>query len=124
MFAPDTKEHRLRQHDQDCYGGVRFVNQVLARDENVEPEPACLVIDLGNGADLKAERSRDALTECNGTPKFIARSVSFGGLLYSRGEADMPLLDGSLAGYRRFMHATEYQVAHSPGVHTSAVSRR
>ncbi|CUA74498.1 hypothetical protein RSOLAG22IIIB_11255 [Rhizoctonia solani] len=115
MFAPDTKEHRLRQHNQDFYGGVKFVNQVLARDENVLLEPACLVIDLGNGADLKTERSRDTLTEFTGTPKFIARSISFGGLLYSREEADMPLLDGSLAGYRQFMHATEYQVAHSPG---------
>ncbi|CUA69832.1 Nebulin-related-anchoring protein [Rhizoctonia solani] len=113
MFAPGGEEYRKR--NRGGYANVKFVNQVLARDENVEPEPACLVIDLGNGADLKTERSRDALTDCTGTPKFIARSVSSGRLLYSSKGVDMPLLDGPSAGYRQFMHTTEYQVAHSPG---------
>ncbi|CAE6472042.1 unnamed protein product [Rhizoctonia solani] len=54
-----------------------------------------------------------------GTPKFIARSISSGRLLNKDASSskgvDMPLLDGLSAGYRQFMHTTEYQVAHNPG---------
>ncbi|KEP51103.1 hypothetical protein V565_067420 [Rhizoctonia solani 123E] len=116
MFAPDTDAYRKR--NREGYADVKFVNQVLAKDKSVNPAPQCLVIDLGNGADLNVERGLDALTERTGTPKFIARSVSSGELLGKKGfsskEVDMPLMEGVLAEYLQFMHATEYQVLDSP----------
>ncbi|CAE6499625.1 unnamed protein product [Rhizoctonia solani] len=117
MFAPDTDAYR--EHNWEDCAQVKFVNQVLAKDKSVNPAPQCLVIDLGNGADLEVERGLDALTEMTGTPKFIARSVSSGKLLGKKGfssrEVDMPLMEGVLAEYLQFMHATEYQVLDNPG---------
>ncbi|CAE6420263.1 unnamed protein product [Rhizoctonia solani] len=117
MFAPRTDEFRER-----CTGGyveVKFANQVLAKDKDAQPEPACLVIDLGNGADLKVKRDRDALTERTGTPKFLARPVSSGELLpkddFNSQGVDMPPTKGPLADYSQFMHANEYQLYSHPG---------
>ncbi|KDN45682.1 hypothetical protein RSAG8_04766, partial [Rhizoctonia solani AG-8 WAC10335] len=98
MFAPDMGKYRERSWKG--YAEVRFVNQVLAKDKNVDPEPACILVDIGNSANLKADRGRDALTECAGNPKFIARSVSSGQLLddkdFPSKGVDMPSLEGSL----------------------------
>ncbi|CAE6429999.1 unnamed protein product [Rhizoctonia solani] len=109
MIAPETEEYRT-----SCASDlteVKFVNQVLTRDKSCEPAPTCLVIDLGNGADLKV--ARDALRERTGTPKFIARSVSSGRLL-RKGEFDsqsvtMPPIE-ELGVYTGFVHSTEYQI--------------
>ncbi|CAE6517901.1 unnamed protein product [Rhizoctonia solani] len=112
MFAPGMGAYQKR--NRGGYAEVKFVNQVLAKDEHVDPAPECLVIDLGNGADLEVVRGTDTLTERTGTPKFIARSVSYGKLLckrtFSSKEIVMPLVEGVLADYHHFMHATEYRV--------------
>ncbi|CAE6405638.1 unnamed protein product [Rhizoctonia solani] len=109
MVAPDTNEYRNR--NMCGYAEVRFVNQVLAKDKNANPDPACLLVDLGNGADLKVERNEQVLKERTGTPKFIARSISCGSLL-PRGDDDeqMPPLVESILNQSKFMHTTEYQV--------------
>ncbi|CAE6434390.1 unnamed protein product [Rhizoctonia solani] len=124
MLAPDTDEYRKR-----CakgYAHVKFVNQVLAKNKECEPNPECLVIDLGNGADLKIERDRDVLTERTasstiyaGTPRFIARSVSTGDLLdpevFNGGGVDLPPMTESLSDYREYMHTSEYDTLKSSG---------
>ncbi|KDN45684.1 hypothetical protein RSAG8_04768, partial [Rhizoctonia solani AG-8 WAC10335] len=119
MFAPDANNYQELSWKGDAE--VRFVNQVLA---NLEPKPTCLVVNFESSADLKAERSRDGLTECTGTPKFIARSVSSWELLddkdYSSSGVHMPLMEGSLADYCQFMHTMEYQVLASPGSATQS----
>lgn len=109
MVAPETEEYRT-----SCARGfaeVKFVNQVLARDKSCEPAPTCLVIDLGNGANLKA--ARDKLRERTGTPRFIARSVSSGVLLdaedFDSQSVTMPPIE-ELGDYGEFMHSTEYQI--------------
>ncbi|GAB1526744.1 hypothetical protein RhiTH_009916 [Rhizoctonia solani] len=109
MVAPDTNEYRNR--NMRGYAEVRFVNQVLAKDKNANPDPACLLVDLGNGADLKVARNEQVLKERTGTPKFIARSISCGSLL-PRGDDDeqMPPLVESILNQSKFMHTTEYQV--------------
>ncbi|KEP53910.1 putative other/FunK1 kinase [Rhizoctonia solani 123E] len=121
MFAPNTEAYRER--NRSGYGQVKFVNQVLARGGNADPVPACLMIDLGNGADLETKRGKGALTERTGTPKFIARSVSSGKLLnediFSSARVKMPLMEGVLTDYHRSMDATEYQVD-SPGSNTQS----
>ncbi|KAF8676157.1 Other 1 protein kinase, partial [Rhizoctonia solani] len=61
MVAPDTNKYRNR--NMRGYAEVRFVNQVLAKDKNANPDPACLLVDLGNGADLKVERNEQVLKE-------------------------------------------------------------
>ncbi|KAH7318016.1 hypothetical protein B0J17DRAFT_304796 [Rhizoctonia solani] len=98
MFAPHTDEYRERC--ASSYAEVKFVNQVLAKDKNAQSEPACLVIDLGNGTGLKVERDRDALTERT----FIVRSVSCGNLLpqddYNSWGVAMPPMEGP----REFFH--------------------
>ncbi|KDN34956.1 hypothetical protein RSAG8_12007, partial [Rhizoctonia solani AG-8 WAC10335] len=115
MFAPDTEAYRER--NQKGYAEVKFANQVLAKGEYVDPAPQCLVIDLGNGADLEIKRGTHTLTEMSGTPKFIARSVSSGKLLdeefFSSTRAKPPPMEGALAEYRQRMHTTEY-VLESP----------
>ncbi|KEP47417.1 hypothetical protein V565_156430 [Rhizoctonia solani 123E] len=119
MFAPDTDAYR--EHNWEGYAEVKFVNQVLAKDKSVNPAPQCLVIDLGNGADLEVERGLDALTERAGTPKFIARSVSSGELLdedeFSSAKVKLPQIEGVLVDYHQFMHTAEYhaEVGDSPG---------
>ncbi|EUC54886.1 hypothetical protein RSOL_076060 [Rhizoctonia solani AG-3 Rhs1AP] len=119
MFAPDTDAYR--EHNWEGYAEVKFVNQVLAKDKSVNPAPQCLVIDLGNGADLEVERGLDALTERTGTPKFIARSVSSGKLLdedeFSSAKVKLPQIEGVLVDYQQFMHTKEYhaEVGDSPG---------
>ncbi|KAJ1310617.1 hypothetical protein OPQ81_009147 [Rhizoctonia solani] len=107
MLAPDTNEYWER-----CakgYAQVKFVNQVLAKDKKCDPKPECLIIDLGNGADLKVERGPEASTERTGTPKFIARSVSSGELLdeeaFDSEGVDLPSMEGPLGDYANFMHA-------------------
>ncbi|CAE6504873.1 unnamed protein product [Rhizoctonia solani] len=116
MLAPETEEYQER-----CakgYAEVKFINQVLAGDKECDPKPECLVIDLGNGADLKEHRDRDALTERTGTPRFIARSVSFGEILddeeFDNAGVDIPPVEGPLGDYSRFMHTLEYQKLSSP----------
>ncbi|GAB1521002.1 hypothetical protein RhiTH_004092 [Rhizoctonia solani] len=121
MFAPRTHQYRERCARGDAE--VKFVNQVLAKDMSVEPGPTCLIIDLGNGSDLKMKRGQDALTERAGTPRFISRSVSSGKILrkadYDSQGVVMPSMEGSLADYRQFMHTTEYQVDDNPGPTTN-----
>ncbi|CAE7115360.1 unnamed protein product [Rhizoctonia solani] len=119
MFAPGTSAYRKR--NQEDYAEVKFVNQVLAKNKSIAPDPACLVIDLGNGADLTVKRGTDTLTERTGTPKFIARSVSSGELLgYPNYEAKMPPIEGLLADYDELMHTTKYQFPDSPGSATQS----
>ncbi|KAG9099465.1 hypothetical protein FS749_001211 [Ceratobasidium sp. UAMH 11750] len=111
MVAPDTQKYQER-----CaagYAEVKFVNQVLAKDKCAKPNPACLLIDLGNGADLSAvQGDQEALAERTGMPKFIARSVSCGKLLnlddYNSDRAHMPKLEGSLLDLGQFMYSMEY----------------
>ncbi|KAF8713279.1 other FunK1 protein kinase, partial [Rhizoctonia solani] len=121
MFAPHTHQYRERCARGDAE--VKFVNQVLAKDMSVEPGPTCLIIDLGNGSDLKMKRGQDALTERAGTPRFISRSASSGKILrkadYDSQGVVMPSMEGSLADYRQFMHTTEYQVDDNPGPTTN-----
>ncbi|CAE6497758.1 unnamed protein product [Rhizoctonia solani] len=120
MFAPGTETYR--QRNQKGYADVKFINQVLAKDRSVEPDPACLVINLGNGADLTIERGTDVLKEQTGTPKFIARSVSSGELLdYPSSEVTMPRMDGQLADYEQFMHTSEYRLFNNSGSAESEV---
>ncbi|CUA72856.1 hypothetical protein RSOLAG22IIIB_10368 [Rhizoctonia solani] len=111
MVAPIGDEYHTR-----CKGsllGVKYVNQVLQKDgEQPDPAPECLVIDLGNGADLKMARKNDELTDRAGTPKFIARSVSSGELLspydYSSVGVSLPS-PGEIRDYVHRMHTTEYR---------------
>ncbi|CUA72857.1 hypothetical protein RSOLAG22IIIB_10369 [Rhizoctonia solani] len=71
-----------------------------------------MIIDLGNGADLKMARITDELTDRTGTPKFIARSVSCGKLLdpddYSSENVSLPS-PNEIKDYVHRMHTTEYQ---------------
>ncbi|KAJ1310594.1 hypothetical protein OPQ81_009125 [Rhizoctonia solani] len=112
MIAPDTDEYR--QRCAEGYAAVKFVNQVLAKCKDAKPNPACLVIDLGNGADLKVERGQNELTVRTGTPKFIARSISCGRLLdpddFDSHTAKMPSMEGTLGDYSQFMHTAGYEV--------------
>ncbi|QRV77335.1 hypothetical protein RhiJN_05350 [Ceratobasidium sp. AG-Ba] len=109
MLAPDSEEYRER-----CatgYAEVKFINQVLSKNSDEKPDPACLIIDLGNGADLMELGGQEALAERTGTPKFIARSVSCGELLdlgnYKSDSVNMPYLEGkSLELYQRTCGAT------------------
>ncbi|KAL5633576.1 hypothetical protein ACGC1H_003905 [Rhizoctonia solani] len=111
MFAPDTDAYRER--NREGYAEVKFVNQVLAKDESAKPAPQCLMVDLGNGADLGVEHGLDALTERIGTPKFIARSVSSGEVLsvkaFSSAGVELAQIEGVLTDCYQFMHTTEYQ---------------
>ncbi|CAE6368828.1 unnamed protein product [Rhizoctonia solani] len=118
MVAPETEEYRT-----SCardFAEVKFVNQVLAKDKGCEPAPTCLVIDLGNGADLNV--ARDTLRERTGTPRFIARSVSSGRLLntedFDSQRVTMPPIE-ELGGYGEFMHSTEYQI-NNPNLDTKS----
>ncbi|GAB1526373.1 hypothetical protein RhiTH_009540 [Rhizoctonia solani] len=115
MIAPSTNEYQERC--AEGYADAKFLNQVLARDKDCKPKPECLVVDLGNGADLRVGRGQTALTERTGTPKFIARSVSFGDLLSLEDNdsagVTMPSVDGPLGDYCPFMHTTEYQATNS-----------
>ncbi|KAJ1299771.1 hypothetical protein OPQ81_000680 [Rhizoctonia solani] len=112
MIAPDTDEYRKRC--AEGYAAVKFVNQVLAKCKDVQPNPACLVIDLGNGADLQVRHGQNTLTERTGTPKFIARSVACGRLLnpkeFESRTAEMPPMEGTLGDYSQFMHTTGYEI--------------
>ncbi|CAE6411526.1 unnamed protein product [Rhizoctonia solani] len=89
----------------------------LIPSRKCDPKPECLLIDLGNGADLKVQRTRDALTERTGTPKFIARSVSAGQLLdedhYDSSGVDMPSMEETLGDFGPFMHTSGFQVLNS-----------
>ncbi|QRV78874.1 hypothetical protein RhiJN_06889 [Ceratobasidium sp. AG-Ba] len=118
MLAPDASEYRNR-----CatgYAEVKFVNQVLSEDPNEKPNPACILIDLGNGADLNDKQHCEVLAERTGTPKFIARSISRGKLLdpfkHKTAGAEMPKLAGKALDlyqratdqYERYNDAIEY----------------
>ncbi|CUA67870.1 hypothetical protein RSOLAG22IIIB_03302 [Rhizoctonia solani] len=108
MLAPVGEDYRFR----GGYAEVKFLNQVLQADDKAGPEPTCLVIDLGNGADLNVPRAGDQLRQRTGTPKFIARSVSSGMPLdrENRGTTGvlLPSTDG-INEYIHRMHTTEYQ---------------
>ncbi|KAG9079369.1 hypothetical protein FS749_008575 [Ceratobasidium sp. UAMH 11750] len=112
LAAPDTQEYQER-----CapgYAQVQFVNQVLAKDKYAKPNPTCLVIDLGNGTDLKAAQDDQKVSaERTGTPKFIARSVSCGRLLdfddYNSDRAHLPKLEGNLLELGQCMHSEKYR---------------
>ncbi|KAG8689046.1 hypothetical protein FRC11_004246, partial [Ceratobasidium sp. 423] len=111
MLAPETDEYLARC--EKGYADVKFINQVLAEarkeDGKPDPKPACLVIDLGNGADLKIPRGGDILTERTGTLKFIARSVPSQVVLakedYGSSGVNMP----PLGDYGQYMHTRPYQ---------------
>ncbi|KAG8732364.1 hypothetical protein FRC10_000971 [Ceratobasidium sp. 414] len=119
MVAPTDLEFK-KHCDGKCYDGVKYLNQILAKDINVKPEPACLVVDLGNGADLsQLDDNAEALAERtirnivrSGTPKFIARSVSRGKLLpgegYPTNQKAMPILEGRALELYKFSNEAEY----------------
>ncbi|KAB5587915.1 hypothetical protein CTheo_8642 [Ceratobasidium theobromae] len=92
------------------YDEVKYLNQVLAKDKKVKPKPACLVIDLGNGADLTTdEGTAEVLTTRTGTPKFIARSVSSGEVLIGSTPKNlMPKLEGRALELYEFMDETQH----------------
>ncbi|CAE6396450.1 unnamed protein product [Rhizoctonia solani] len=111
MVGPVGDEYHRRCDDSRVE--VKFVNQVLRKDsKQPDPAPACMVIDLGNGADLKIARKNDQLTDRTGTPKFIARSVSSGKLLdpddYSSENVSLPS-PIEIRDYVHRMHTTGYQ---------------
>ncbi|KAF8749062.1 other FunK1 protein kinase [Rhizoctonia solani] len=96
MLAPLSEEYQAR-----CavgYAEVKFANQIFSDNPEEKPEPTCLIIDLGNGADLEDRDHPESLTERTGTPKFIARSISRGRHLdfdlYGRLQVQMPSLAG------------------------------
>ncbi|CAE6513056.1 unnamed protein product [Rhizoctonia solani] len=94
MIAPKD-DKRFHGRCDGGYDEVKYLNQVLTLAK--EPRPACLVIDLGNGADLESPSiDPELLAKRTGTPKFIARSVSKGRLLYlnSSDVVTMPRLTG------------------------------
>lgn len=81
------------------YAEVKYINQMLSWEKSTSPIPACLVVDLGNGADLEeAGINPKLLAQRMGTPKFIARSVSLGKPLpwdsNATGLRSMPVLEG------------------------------
>ncbi|QRV82347.1 hypothetical protein RhiJN_10362 [Ceratobasidium sp. AG-Ba] len=113
MLAPDSNEYRERC--ASGYAETKFINQVLSENTEEKPNPTCLVIDLGNGANLRQGSSK-VLTQRTGTPKFIARSISSGRLLdpyrYKIDQVQMPRLAGkALELYRRATGA-EYEKYH------------
>ncbi|CAE6413314.1 unnamed protein product [Rhizoctonia solani] len=113
MVAPAGDEYHKRCEGTGSHVEVKFVNQVLQKDgKEPDPAPECMVIDLGNGADLKIARKNDELTDRTGTPKFIARSVSSGELLesddYSSENVSLPS-PPEIRDYVHRMHTTEYQ---------------
>ncbi|KAF8680581.1 other FunK1 protein kinase [Rhizoctonia solani] len=124
MLAPDNQQYRHR-----CaigYAEVKFANQVLSGNQNEKPDPACLIIDLGNCADLNDTQHVEVLAERTGTPKFIARSISCGRHLdffkHKTLGAQMPKLTGQAldlyrcaAGdqYERYNNAVDYDASPS-----------
>ncbi|KAG8726042.1 hypothetical protein FRC10_007542 [Ceratobasidium sp. 414] len=110
MVAPTDLE--FEHCDRRYNDSIKYINQVLAKDRSVKPEPACLVVDLGNINP--------------GTPKFIARSVSQGELLpgegYPTNQKAMPTLEGRAlklyksnneAGYTKYTEMVQKR-AHVP----------
>lgn len=115
MVAPANDEFYER-----CVNGyhkIPYLNQVLANNHGVKPKPACLVVDLGNGADLDVVQANPgALAARTGTPKFIARSVSRGALMpfkaHAKNQRDvsMPELEGPARDLYESSQATgEYE---------------
>ncbi|KAG8739140.1 hypothetical protein FRC10_006110 [Ceratobasidium sp. 414] len=111
MVAPSNPQFK-KHCDGSYFDNVKYINQILAGDRDVKPEPACLVIDLGNGADLGQVDNVKVLTERTGTPKFIARSVSYGELLsgeyYSSAPLAMPKLEGRSLELYKSKNEAEY----------------
>ncbi|KAG9099495.1 hypothetical protein FRC06_005209 [Ceratobasidium sp. 370] len=112
MVAPTDPEFK-KHCDGEYYDSVKYINQILAKDGNVKPEPACLVVDLGNGADLKQiDDNQEARGERTGTPKFIARSVSLGEPLSSHthptDRLTMPILEGRALELYKPSNEAEY----------------
>ncbi|KAF8668581.1 other FunK1 protein kinase [Rhizoctonia solani] len=130
MIAPTDEQFYKR-----CIGGydeVKYLNQVLAQNKNTPPRPVCLIVDLGNGAQIEDTRKGSmALTERTGTPKFIARSVSKGKPLprtvYKPDGVIIPKLQGksrelyqvsSNVEYDSYNQAVDRGYAHTPGCTT------
>ncbi|KAB5587916.1 hypothetical protein CTheo_8643 [Ceratobasidium theobromae] len=95
------------------YDGVKYINQVLAKDREVKPKPACLIIALGNhcadrmliveGAKMPAAQT--------GAPKFIACSISSGKVFrhFIPSENLMPKLEGRALELYDFLNETQYE---------------
>ncbi|KAB5589855.1 hypothetical protein CTheo_6715 [Ceratobasidium theobromae] len=113
MVAPPAENTEFYEHCAEGYDEVKYINQVLANDKRVRPKPTCLVIDLGNGADLGLVHGQEALTMRTGTPKFIARSMSSGmvlGAYLSRWPASiMPKLEGRELQLYKYHYGKEYE---------------
>ncbi|KAF8686353.1 other FunK1 protein kinase [Rhizoctonia solani] len=112
MIAPDDPE--FYERCAEGYNRVKYINQVLSGNDKVPPRPACLVIDLGNGALVEPYcRDREVLAERIGTPKFMARSVSRGEPLAfrkHRGElSQMPKLQGRALEVYQLVHGMQYE---------------
>ncbi|KAG8732362.1 hypothetical protein FRC10_000969 [Ceratobasidium sp. 414] len=109
MVAPTDLEFK-KHCGGKCYGGVKYLNQILAKDINAKSEPACLVVDVGDGANLnQIDENAKALAGRTGTPKFIARAVSQGDLLsYLPGGLAMPTLEGRALELYKFSNEAEY----------------
>ncbi|KAG8739141.1 hypothetical protein FRC10_006111 [Ceratobasidium sp. 414] len=110
MVAP-TNPQLKKYRDGSYHDGVKYINQILSNDRNVMPEPACLVVDLGNGLG-QIDNNVGVLAERTGTPKFIARSVSCGELLSSEDFGSdrlaMPKLEGRSLELYKSKAETEY----------------
>ncbi|CAE7145157.1 unnamed protein product [Rhizoctonia solani] len=62
MIAPTTDQYWERC--KNGFAEVKFVNQVLEEDgKTSNPQPTCLLIDLGNGTDLNATRDNNQLRQ-------------------------------------------------------------
>ncbi|QRW11080.1 hypothetical protein RhiLY_10079 [Ceratobasidium sp. AG-Ba] len=110
MLAPNSEQYRERC--ANGYAEVKFVNQVISGNKDEKPNPTCLLIDLGNGADLNTLPPREALAERTGTPKFIARSLSGGKCLdfrdYSSTSVTMPVLTDRALDLHRIAYGSTY----------------
>ncbi|KAB5588463.1 hypothetical protein CTheo_8096 [Ceratobasidium theobromae] len=113
ILAAPTEDLESYERCTEGYDEIKYINQVLAKDREVKPKPACLVIALGNhcadrmliveGAKMPAAQT--------GTPKFIARSVSSGkvlkGLVSSKNL--MPKLEGGALELCEFLDKTQHE---------------
>ncbi|CAE6401945.1 unnamed protein product [Rhizoctonia solani] len=115
MLAPNTPGYS--EISAAGYADVKFVNQILAHNVDAKPNPTCLLVDLGNGADLKIPSGQGALAERTGTPKFIARSVSSGRVLdfgtHRTDFARMPKLRGRSRELYESAYGTSYEEPYS-----------
>ncbi|ELU36645.1 hypothetical protein AG1IA_09330 [Rhizoctonia solani AG-1 IA] len=85
-------------YDACAVGAMPLEKAISTIYRDCKPKPECLVVDLGNGADLRVGRGQTALTERTDND--------------SAG-VTMPSVDGPLGDYCPFMHTTEYQATNS-----------